>query len=89
MICYNTIKYQQYQYDMGCAFGKSKHNQDVTINMMSTDLLTFSEMVETHFSTVEAYVLHVRAHERQMGGTGEERISFIDFKIQEDALNRA
>jgi len=83
---YDTTISQQIQGDMGCAFRKSKHNQDVTINMMSTDLLAFSDMVETHFPTVEAYVLHVRAHERQAGGAIKDRISFEDYKIQEDAL---
>jgi len=86
IIDYNTIKHQQYQDDMGCAFGKSKHNQGVTINMMSTDLLAFSDMVETHFPTVEAYVLHVRAHERQADGTTKDRISFAEFKDQEGRL---
>jgi len=84
--CYDTTISQQIQGDMGCAFGKSKHNQGVTINMMSTDLSAFSEMIETHFPTVEAYVLHVRAHERQAGGTTKDRISFIEFKRQEGRL---
>ena len=86
IIDYNTIKHQQYQHDMGCAFGKSKHNQGVTINMMFTDLLAFSDMVETHYPTIEAYVLHVRAHERQTGERNSLRISFAEFKTQEDAL---
>ena len=85
---HNTIKHQQYQHDMGCAFGKSKHNQDVTINMMSTDILAFSEMIETHYPTIEAYVLHVRAHERQAGEGNSPRMSFTEFKQQEDALFR-
>ena len=89
IIDYNTIKHQQHQYDMGCAFGKSTHNQVNDKNMTSKDLITFSEMIELHFPTVEAYVLHVRAHERQTGGMIGERSSFIDFKTQEDALNRA
>jgi len=53
---------------------------------MSTDLLAFSDMVETHFPTVEAYVLHVRAHERQADGTTKDRISFAEFKDQEGRL---
>jgi len=55
---------------------------------MSTDLLTFSDMVEQHYSTIEAYVLHLRAHERQAGEENSPRMSFTEFKEQEDALFR-
>jgi len=57
--------------------------------MKPTELIEFSNKVEANYSTVEAYVLHVRAHHRQVGDGDpivQPCISFAEFKDQEDAL---
>lgn len=93
MIDHYATKGQEYQCDMGFAFGKSKHNHPVTENMMPTDISEFSSQVDELYPLVEAYVLHVLAHRKQ-SGFGDDcgqppDINFAEFLHQDRLLKQA
>jgi|GEM_PF-5282442 len=77
---HNTTKPLILQGNLACAFEKSKHNEDVITNMMSTDLNAFSDMATAEFPTLAAWVAHVQAHHAQCGDVGtalEPDISYV------------
>ncbi len=93
IIDHYATKQQEYQCDMGFAFGKSKYNHAVTENMMPTDISEFSNQVDDLYPIIEAYVLHVIAHRKQNGfehnSCQEADINFAEFYYQDKLLKQA